>query len=160
MLSEIHVKFNSKRVEKGDWLFVDNGKAYCAVRVAQGGFKLQQANKKILNLIPNDLYTPMVIQGGDVDAYGSFDKFMASVLAEPFKWDEKKLSYNGIEFFNINSNPRKNSKINGKDFKFKLSKKYSSPFMNSVGKSKIVITVGDLVTTYDFDKNTIERKSK
>jgi acetyl esterase/lipase/HEAT repeat protein len=166
MLSEIHVKFNTNRVQKGDWLFIDNGKAYCAVRVAQGDFKLQekvtnkQTDQKILYLIPNDSFTPIVIQGGDVDAYGSFDKFMASVSAQPFEWDEEKLNYNGIEFFNINSTPGKNSKINGREFEFRLSKKYSSPFMNSVGKSKIGITVGDLVTTYDFDNNTIERNSE
>jgi len=157
----IYVKPKAKKVERDGWVFVDDGQAYGAIRVLEGGYHW---DGKGANVLPDQELAPMLIQGGDADGFGSFDQFMAAVLGNTITWDGEKVEYAGpnqtrIEFFSrpVGKLPR----VAGRDYTFLPAAAYESPFLNSeAGTSTATVTVGSLKTVYDFENSEIIRNQK
>jgi len=70
-------------VERQGWVFVENGEAFAAVKIATGGYFWAELIKRTLYL--KDDYSPIIIQTGRTDAYGSFAKFQEAILEAPLK---------------------------------------------------------------------------
>ena len=156
----LYVKPETKKVEKNGWVFVNDGAAYCAIKVLDGGYKWDKEN---LNIAPDKILSPVLIQGGDVDTYGSFKAFMVAVQGNTLTSDGEKVRYQGakqgrIEFF---SRPTgKLPRINGHAYNFRPKKVYSSPYMNSTGDATVTVTVGALTTIYDFKESSVTTLNK
>ena len=159
----IYVKPKAKKVERDGWVFVDDGQAYGAIRVLEGGYHWDD---KEANVLPDLEFAPMLIQGGDVDGFGSFDQFMAAVLGNTITWDGEKVEYAGpnqtrIEFFSRSSG--KLPRVAGRDYTFLPAAAYESPFLNSkagTSTATVTVTVGPLKTVYDFENSEIIRNQK
>jgi HEAT repeat protein len=157
----VQVKPETRRVEKNGWIFVHNGPAYCAIRVLDGGHHWSEDKRYLL---PDEDLSPILMQAGDVDRYGSFDSFMAAIAANTLTWNGKKLEYKGpnqlhIEFFTRETG--ETPRVHGKDFDFQPALAYDSPYMRREANSSIVtVTVGPHVTDYDFEAVSIKRTVK
>lgn len=154
----VYVKPGAKRVERNGWIFVEDGEAYCAIRVLKGPYGW---NDEGTHLAPEDKFSPVILQGGDVDSCGSFDAFMTAVEENSASWDGTKVEYSGpeqpnIEFFSPKTG--KPSLVNGTPVDLLPPLVYNSPFMRRTAGSPIVtVTVGPYVTEYDFSTAEIRR---
>ena len=169
----IYVKPKARKLEHDGWVFVDDGEAYGAIRVLQGGYHLDD---KKANVLPNQEFAPMLIQGA---MWMNSDRLIivTAVLGNTIKWDGEKVEYVGpnqphIEYFSRPSG--KLPRVAGQDCIFQRAATYESPFLNSkAGTATATVTVGPLKTIYDFkklrdhqeseirqDKNHIKSKTK
>lgn len=151
-----YFKPNIKKVEKDNWIFVNDGKAYCALKVLEGGY---QWDAKNVVMMPDNLSSPMLIHAGDKDKYESFDNFMTTLQNNELTWENQKVTYKSkslpkIVFFDNQLN--KSPTVDDKEFNFSTNKGYSSPWMSSItNESKIKVSIGPLETLYDFNDNSI-----
>ena len=157
-LMRVYVKPGTKRVERNGWVFVDDGKAYCAIRALEGGGHWSEDGKHYL---PKEDLNPILMQAGDVDLFGSFEGFMKAVEANTLTLDGEKVEYAGpgqprIEFFARATG--KASRVNGEELNMMPDDVYWGPYMHrKAGESKVTLTVGPYRTVYDFDSGTIQR---
>lgn len=148
-----------KMAEKDGWVFVSNDEAYVAVKVARGGFKWKKPEQR-RHLLPNEKYSPIIIQTGRKVQYGSFEKFQAAILNAPCELTDKKLLYHGpnsakIEFF-LSTKPYILPKIDGKTLDLDLKYNYKSPYMECrTGTDVVSVRYGDRTWQYDFGKNKV-----
>ena len=158
----VYVKPGTERVERDGWVFVDDGEAYAAIRVLDGGYGW--ANDKRLHIVPEKELAPMLIQGGDVDAYGSFEAFMTAIQALTVTWDGEKVAYTGpgrprIEFFSRSTG--KLSRVDGVELDTTPEYVYNSPFLKRrAGEPTATVTVGPLRRVYDFEIHKIRELQK
>jgi len=157
-IMRVYVKPKTERVERDGWVFVNDAKAYCAIRVLDGGYKWSGDGNY---LIPEQDLSPILLQGGNEDAYQSLDGFVSAVLANTVSWSGEEVAYSGLNQPEIEFSTRasgRSPRVNGQEFSFKPSRTYDSPFMTSDwGSSTVTVTVGSLETVYDFDKNKVVR---
>jgi len=156
---------NDKVSEKDGWIFVNNDEAYAAVRVVTGGYFWLDSIKRLL--YANDIYSPIIIQTGRAQDYGSFEKFRAAILKAPLKYDDSKVEYHGpnsakLEFFPMTPERLKEGKayilptINGATVDLNPEYAYSSPYLqNKAGSDIVTLTYNNRQWDYDFNKNTI-----
>lgn len=155
----VHVKPDTRRVEKDGWIFVDNGPAYCAIRVLEGDHHWSEDKHYLL---PEEDLSPILMQAGDVDRYGSFEAFMEAITANILSWDGQKVVYHGsnqprIEFFTRATG--KSPRVDGREFDFQPALVYDSPYLRrKADSSSVTVTVGPLVTEYDFEAVSINRR--
>jgi HEAT repeat protein len=152
-------------VEENGWVFFIHGDAYAGVRFLTGGYTLQNEMTKVKadgrthTLLAKVQTTPILIEAGDKDAFGSFDAFKAAVQANTLTFSDNKVEYSGpkqprIEYFLESTGLT--PKVDGKPFSPDPQLVYSSPFMQrKEGDSIVTVTVGGKRVIYDFDKATI-----
>ena len=152
--------------EKDGWVFVNNEEAYAAVRIVDGGYFWLDTIKRLL--YANNIYSPIIIQTGRAQDYGSFEKFQEAILKAPLQFSDNKLEYRGpnsaeLEFscmtpeiLRAAERPYILPKINGKTIDLNPEYAYSSPYMRRREGSDIVtLTYGDRRWDYDFAENTV-----
>ncbi len=89
-------------VEKGGWIFADNGEAFGAVNILDGGYFWADPLRHAAFVVRR--ITPIVMQTGTKKDYGSFEAFQKAVLNAPLSYKDNKVTYHGpnsdkLEFF-------------------------------------------------------------
>jgi HEAT repeat protein len=146
-----------EKTEENGWVFINAGDAYAGIKILTGGHTW--AKGKFLCLVPNVQTSPILIQGGDKNAFGSFANFKAAVQTNTLTFSDNKVEYSGpkqprIEFFTESTGQA--PEVNGKPFRPDATLVYSSPYMQrKAGESIVTVTVGGKRVVYDFDKATI-----
>ena len=158
---EGNVRFtpNLEKVERDGWIFTvtPDGEAYAAVNFVTGGYTWNETQR--LKLLPNDMYSPVIIQTGLKDVYGSFEDFQDAILAATLTVTADKVDYTGpnasrIEFFRSSSFIA--PKVDGEPIDFDFNYNYRSPFIQNEGESdRVTVRYGDKLWIYDFENNTI-----
>ena len=119
----------------------------------------EKADGKTHTLLAEVQTTPILIEAGDKDEFGSFDAFKAAVQANTLTFRDNKVEYSGpkqprIEYFLESTGQL--SKVDGKPFSIDPVLVYSGPYMQrKEGESVVTVTVGGNRVVYDFDKATI-----
>jgi HEAT repeat protein len=152
-----------EKVEENGWAFIKDGDAYAGVKILTGGYSWgddkESKRGKFVNLLPEVESSPILIEAGDKDEFGSFEGFKAAVQANTITATADKVEYGGpkqprIEFYFESTG--KASVVDGKPFSPDPVFVYSSPFMQrKEGESIVTVTVGGKRVLYDFDKATI-----
>ena len=155
-----------KVTEKDGWVFVDNDEAYAAIKYVSGGhFWTDSLNRQ---MYANDIYSPLIIQTGRREVYGSLANFQQAILAAPLKYDGNKVAYHGpnsskLEFFAMTPQLRKEEgnayilpRIDGKTINLNPEYAYNSPYLqNKAGSDIVTVIYGKRKWEYDFGKNTV-----
>ena len=122
--SKVEFESGFKKVERDGWVFVDNGEAFAAVKVVTGGTFWGEPIKRSLYL--EDQLSPIIIQTGTLEAYGSFKKFQKAILKAPLKYVDNKVEYTGpnsakLEFFCITPAAYEAGKVKEREYDAKLT---------------------------------------
>jgi hypothetical protein len=158
---EANVRFtpNLEKVERDGWIFTvtPDGEAYAAVNFVTGGYTWNETQQ--LKLLPNDMYSPVIIQTGLKEVYVSFEDFQVAILAASLTVTADKVDYTGpnaspIEFFRSSSFIA--PKVDGTPVDFDFDYNYRSPFIQNEGENdQVTVRYGDKLWIYDFENNTI-----
>lgn len=149
-------------VEENGWVFVINGDAYVGIKALTGSLTWEEDGKgdtTYRRLVSEVMTSPVLIEAGDKDEFGSFDAFKAAVQANTLTFKDNKVEYSGpkqpkIEFFPESTGQV--SKVDGKPWSPDPAYVYSGPFMQrKEGESIVTVTVGGKKAIYDFDKATV-----
>ena len=131
----------SAPVTIADWTFVEAEQAYTAVRVVSGGFEWEpEAEFAGAWMVCRDEWSPVILEVGLKEVFGSFADFQTRVLANPLQMEGGRLVYQGIygdrfEFFSdFTCSPR----INGQPAVEKPEMAFESPFVQSAWDSGLV----------------------
>ena len=151
-----------EHVEENAWVFVNAGDAYAGIKILTGSHSWQKG--KFLSLMPEVPTSPIIIQGGDKNAFGSFAGFKAAVQKNTITHLGDKVEYSGpkqprLEFFAESSGQP--PMVDGRPFRPDAKLVYSSPFMvRKEGEPIVTVTVGGKQAIYDFDKATITETNR
>ena len=160
---------NGKVSEKDGWVFVNNDEAYGAVKVVSGGYYWIDSINRLLYL--NDVYSPIIVQTGRAQDYGSFEKFQAAILNAPLTHENNKVEYHGpnsakIEFFPMTPARLQAGEaytlptVNGKTIDLNPEYGYYSPYMQrKEGSDIITLIYGDRKWEYHFKNSTVTEKT-
>ncbi|MEW6305808.1 MAG: hypothetical protein AB1705_20205 [Verrucomicrobiota bacterium] len=142
--------------EEGGWIFVKDGGAFAAVKVAAGGYQWTPAwkradtvtadNKAFITL--NSETAPVILIVNQASDYnGDFDSFKTAVKAQPVRYENGVLRFAAITFYG----PARPGEINGKPVNLAPARGYDSPFIRSEwGSGLIYIRKGNETLTLDF----------
>ena len=141
-----------EKVEEDGWIFADQGDAFIAVRILEGGYVWEE-NRVILE----EDFSPIIIQAGDVDSYDSFTDFRAQVSQAALTVEAEHLTYSSplagspVITFHTNQDPYTLPEIDGTPIELHPEKLYNGPFLQSeFGSGIIYATVGEYQQTFDF----------
>lgn len=157
----------SEPVVEDGIVFVESSGAYAAIRVAIGDFQCKD-NIYTINkpegivyqtrpgrtIIPNEEYSPVILEvmaKGDID---TFDAFKAKVKACKLSTDSSVLKYETIygDVLTLDTLYKKTPTINGRPVNYAPSKVFASPFLNADYNSGIVtITKGERQKVLNFN---------
>ncbi len=150
--------------EKDGWIFLSNGPAYAGIYV-DGGYLLERSGRQGQGrqncdaIFPKSPPSYVVLHAGDVQKFGSFEKFQDAILKAPLKITDESLRYTGpdvppIEFYR---DPAKAPLIDGAPQPLRsATKTYDSPYLlGEVGQARITVRVGPYSAVYDFETNAI-----
>jgi hypothetical protein len=144
--------------EQSGWLFVQEGRAYLAVRPVGTSYTwLDPAKNKAASIDLRFIKlaaagSPIVFEAATVDQYATFDAFKADILDNTRTYAGGVFNYtasNGttFTFYSAATTPL----VNGSPINYSPAYLFDSPFMKSTWLSgKITITKGSLSATYDF----------
>jgi hypothetical protein len=128
--------------EDGGWIFVKDGAAFAAVKVAAGGYRWTPAwkhsgsvgnNKAFITLDTED--APVILIANQaVDYKNDFDAFKAAVKAQPIRYEDGVLSFASITFYG----PARPAKVDGQIVNLAPSRGYDSPFIRSDWNSGLI----------------------
>lgn len=148
-----------EKIERGGWVFYKSGKGYAAIKPLKGAYRWDGTN-----LFPEDQLSPLVIQGGDEDEYGSYEKFVDSVLKNQILVADDKVEFQSpgqpkIEFFYESTG--KLSRVDGKEVDLRPEMVYSSPNLTRKEGSPLVeAQAGMYSATYNLDDLTVTEEVK
>jgi len=148
-----------EKIERGGWVFYKSGKGYAAIKPLKGAYRWDGTN-----LFPEDQLSPLVIQGGDEDEYGSYEKFVDSVLKNQILVADDKVEFQSpgqpkIEFFYESTG--KLSRVDGKEVDLRPGLVYSSPNLTRKEGSPLVeAQAGMYSATYNLDDLTVTEEVK
>jgi hypothetical protein len=160
----IGIGFDGKdleKVEKDDWIFASNGKAFAAVKFLDGSYVWDEARKVAT---PASFHhasdkSRILIQAGDVSTQ-SFEQFQTEILANPLKVIADKVSYkfgqekNLLEATSFDRDaPKKFSlpRINGKTIALRPATTFQSPYLNGpTHGDSYSVTVDPVSRVLDF----------
>ena len=151
-----------QKMERDGWIFASNGKAFVAVKFLDGSY---QWDEKKAVATPADFNkatdrSRILLVAGDLSADESFERFQATVLANPPRVSPDKVDCEAgpsRDHFEMTSyDPRKPEKftlplINGKPVDLRPSETYHSPYLKGeFGSDKISVSVGPIQRVLDF----------
>ena len=149
------------RQEKDDgWFFTHSANAYCALKIAQGDYKVVPSSYKFGYFLElQDLWAPVLIQTGRAQDYkDGFEQFKKAVKATPYSYTDGKLTYTSLagEKYEYFSNSRKIPTVNGKTFNLNPPRTYNSPYL-SMDHGSDIATISypghdDLKLDFSYDK--------
>lgn len=154
-------------VAEDDVVFVEAPGAYAAIRVARGGFELEErvikGTKEVGTpfstppghiMTPEDEYAPVILEIMSKTDAKSFDEFKAKVKAGRPQFDGAVLRYRTIhgDELTLDTSFKRTPTINGKPVNYAPDKVFESPFLNSDYNSGIVtISKGDRRKVLEFE---------
>lgn len=142
--------------EEGGWIFVKDGAAFAAVKVAVGGYQWTPAwkhaddvtkdNKAFITL-DTEKAPVILIANQAADYNNDFDAFQTAVKAQPIRYENDVLTFASITFYG-SAQP---AKVNGQTVNLAPSRGYDSPFIRSDWNSGLIhIRKGDDTVILDF----------
>ena len=150
-----------KIAQRQGWFFASNGPAYVGIYIV-GGYELEKSDRKEPGpqrfdaIWLNDSQATVLLQAGDVQTFGSFEKFQGAILQAPLKIGADSLHYTGpkmpaIEFFR---NPAQSPLVAGVPHAYRSSTLlFDSPYLQGkMGSSQFIVRVGAYSALYDFEK--------
>jgi hypothetical protein len=155
----------SKPVEEEGIVFVEAPGAYAAVRVAQGGYNLQEITE--LNklkwvtpppgwgITPADEYAPVILEVMAKTDVKSFSDFKKKVKGCKPRYQGTVLSYQSIygDTLTLDTSYKQTPTVNGKPIEYQSGKVFDSPFLKSEYDSGVVtIEKGNRKRVLDFKK--------
>ena len=162
------MRFHGKKlekVEKDDWIFASNGKAFAAVKFLDGNYEWDESGELASPLAGPDIATTtrVLMQTGDLEAYASFKAFRTAVLANPLTVQRDRVAYpsapNGprLECFRYDAKAHEQFRLPRIDLQpinLRPAWTYRSPCLNSrFGSDQVKVTVGPVQEVYDFGEN-------
>ncbi|QDU26765.1 hypothetical protein ETAA8_18460 [Anatilimnocola aggregata] len=142
--------------EEGGWIFVKDGAAYAAVKVAAGSYlwtspwkrfdAVDKDNKVFITLDTEN--APVILIANQAADYNNvFDDFKAAVKAQPVRYESGVLNFDSLTFYG----PTHPAKINGKAVNLAPARGYDSPFIRSDWNSGLIyLRKGDETAILDF----------
>lgn len=156
----------SEPVEKDGVVFVESDSAYAAVRVAGGGYRwgdptftsdTETGQRKVRIgrvLVPDDAYTPVIVEVMAKREAKSMTAFMKKVLANKPAINGGVLSYTGVygDRLTLDTQQKATPTINGKPVDYAPPKVYDSPFLSADYNAGVVtIRKGERQRVLDFN---------
>jgi methionine-rich copper-binding protein CopC len=119
------------RVEASNWLFLQSGNAFCAIRPASGGYTATTAANG-MDLAMSNIWAPVVIQMGQAANYADFAAFHASVIANALTFVTNTLNYTSEagDTFTFYANSKTTPRVNGTTVNLNPTKTYDSPYLS------------------------------
>lgn len=167
MMTRFSIDGISKPERDGDTVFTEALGAYAAVRVARGDFTIQENRLEARRtgggtslgppgyiLIPEDEYSPIILEVMAKSDVENFDAFKAKVKANDIRFSRSELKYTTIygDRLTFDTNQREVPTINFQPVNYAPKKVYDSPFLNAEYNSGVVtITKGDRKKVVDFN---------
>lgn len=142
--------------ERDGWIFVRDGDAFAAVKVAAGGYswtpawkhadEVTEQTKAFITLDTED--APVICYVSDAADYGGdFNKFQTALQAQPLRYADGVLGFASIEFHGLSNDGR----IDGRPIDLAPTRGYDSPFIRSEWSSgRFFIRKGDETLKLDF----------
>ena len=158
----------SDKVERDGWVLgvTRNGRAYAAIKVVSGGYFWDGPMKETLYLF-KDEYSPVILQVGSSEQYGSFEGFQEAILTSAFSVESLattgrvvKVEYTGpnsskLEFF-TRTDPYIPPRVDGKEIELESEHVYRSPYLeNKAGDDIVTIRFQARQWDYDFARRSI-----
>jgi hypothetical protein len=156
-----------KPVRDGDWVFVETGEAYAAIRVVGSDFEISDGEVSNPNLagpprsappgysvVPDDSFAPVILEVIAKTAVADFDEFKRRAKGCDLKMDGSVVSYSTLygDTLTLDTRYKKTPTINGKPVDYTPADVHESPFLNSEYNSgEVTITKGDRNLTLDFN---------
>ena len=173
-------------VEREGWIFVDNTTAFAAIKVVTGGYLWNPEPIGPRQFWPNDPFSPIIVQAGSAQDYGSFEAFQDKVLAAKLKTvfapDPKRengqlldrISYSAPgsreltlycdhDHFHCTRHYTPTARtelarIDGRPLDLDLKRTYDSPFLQlKASDDKVHIRYGKREWVYDFSELTVKQ---
>ncbi len=151
----------------GDIVFVEAPKAYAAIRFGSGEFKVVQRVLKGVKevgdqfqsppgymVVPQDEYTPVVLEVMAKDNAKSYTEFKSMVKTCQLDFAGTKFSYNTIygDLLTLDTSYKQKPTINGQPVNYAPSKVFDSPFLDADYLSGVVtIRKGQRQKVLDFN---------
>jgi hypothetical protein len=150
---------------EGGMVFVESEGAYAAIRVATGGFELQEEALTVKSLdkgvrrapagvmlVPKIEDSPVILEVMAKSRVNSFGEFKKQVMACEMKMDGAVLKYQSIygDSFTFDSGYRGVPTINGKPLNYAPKKVLESPFLNADYNAGVV-TISRKAATQTLD---------
>jgi methionine-rich copper-binding protein CopC len=119
------------RVEASNWLFLQSGNAYCAIRPAGGGYTATTAANGV-DLSLGNIWAPVIIQMGQAANYADFAAFRTSVIANSLTFSSNTLNYTSEagDVFTFYANSKTTPLVNGITVNLNPAKTYDSPYLS------------------------------
>jgi methionine-rich copper-binding protein CopC len=119
------------RVEASNWLFLQSGNAYCAIRPAGGTYAATTAANGV-DLALSNIWAPVIIQMGQAANYADFAAFRTSVIANALSFTNNTLTYTSEanETFTFYANSKTTPQVNGATVNLNPTKTYDSPYLS------------------------------
>ena len=156
----VFISADLEKSEENGWVFIRSGNGYAGIKIIAGGYSWRKGTH--LNLVPEKQNTPILIQGGDADAFGSFEDFKARVTKNTLSVGPDSVQYSGPQqpridfFYEPTGRP---SLVDGKPLSLETNMVYSSPYlMRKEGESIVRVRVGGEQAVYDFEKAAVTRE--
>jgi len=155
------------RQEQGGWVFAEAPRAFAAVRVVQGrtawepdSVEQHREGKGRTDLggwlACREVFSPVVLEVARRSDYPDFGAFQAAILANPLRWQDKRLEYRSslygtsLVLFADYSRP---PEIDGRPVCYRASKVYDSPLVQSdFGSGVVRLGKGAQALTLDFNR--------
>ena len=147
-------------IESEGWIFAEAPRAYAAVKIVDGGWSWD-GNWAVLT----NRYSPIIIETGRKQDYGSIAAFQSEILSNPISWDGARIDYASagydatLTLFADESAP---PQVDGVFLGFNPEQAYDSPYMEGdFGAGPVIISYGDERTVHGIapfndDANTLE----
>lgn len=121
------------RVEASNWLFLQSGNAYCAIRPAGGGYTPTTAANGV-DLSLGNIWAPVIIQMGQAANHADFAAFRTSVIANALTFSSNTLNYTSEagDLFTFYANSKTTPRVNGTTVNLNPVKTYDSPYLSMV----------------------------
>jgi methionine-rich copper-binding protein CopC len=119
------------RIEASNWLFLQSGNAYCAIRPAGGAYTATTASNGV-DLSLGNIWAPVIIQMGQAANYADFVAFRASVIANSLTFSSNTLNYTSEagDVFTFYANSKTTPQVNGSTVNLNPAKTYDSPYLS------------------------------
>ncbi len=131
-----------KVVEQGGWIFVQDGEAFAALKVVEGGYTWAPAWKPSENIHDDKAFirlgsekTPVILIANQASDYQhDFEAFQAAVQSQPIQYKEGELQFATITFAGLQRPPQ----IGNQPVNLAPPRGYNSPFIRSEWNSGLI----------------------
>ncbi|QHI70617.1 hypothetical protein [Tichowtungia aerotolerans] len=130
------------REEVGGWIFSEAPRAYAAVRIVDGGWTWQPDSTNLQRTVTstnigewavlNDEYSPIILEVGRKQVYGSMAAFQSEILANSIRWNGTQLDYTSSGYdttLTLFADESATPRVDGVPLNFEPIKCYDAPYL-------------------------------